>query len=250
MVKYDVGSGLTGAATGAAAGAAGGLPGMALGGFLGLLGGGFGRRKDKFKRFEQYTPAQQQTLNRLMQMLGPEGQVGQAYGQGLSGLQQMLDPSSAGYQRFEAPYLQQFEQQTVPGLAERFSGAGAQSGALSSSGFGQALGAAGGQLQTQLAGMKAGLQQQAIRDILRQYSGMLGVGLGAQPFGYIYQPGSPSFGQSALTGWAEQGFPGLSQAGQGLSSWWQNRNVRQPPSAFDFASQPGGVPSNYNPYYG
>jgi uncharacterized phage infection (PIP) family protein YhgE len=170
-----------------------------------LLGG----TPDKLKKFQQYTPEQEQALSGLMQMLGQEGQLGQGYGQGLSGLQEMLDPSSAAYQRFEAPHLQQFEQQTVPGLAERFAGAGAQGGALSSSGFGQALGAAGGQLQTQLAGMKAGLQQEAIRDILSQYRGMLGTGLSAQPFGYSYQPGSPGLLSEAVRGYAGAGFPGL-----------------------------------------
>lgn len=207
MAKYDVGSGLAGAGMGYAAGGP-------LGATLGLLGGfGGGSQKDKLKKFEQYTPEQKAILNQLLQMLGPEGEMGQAYGAGLGGLQEMLDPSSAAYQRFEQPYLQQFEQQTVPGLAERFAGAGAQGGALSSSGFGQALSSAAGNLQTQLAGMKSGLQQQAIRDILSQYGSMMQTGLGAQPFGYTYQPGSPSFGQSLLQGYAQSGFPGMQQTG-------------------------------------
>lgn len=137
-----------------------------------------------FEKMDTLSPEQQQLFQQIMSSLGQGGQLGQSYGQGLSGLQEMLNPSSAAYQRFEAPHLQQFEQQTVPGLAERFAGAGAQGGALSSSGFGQALSSAGGQLQTQLAGMKAGLQQQAIRDIMQQYSGMAGMGMGAETFGY------------------------------------------------------------------
>ena len=125
------------------------------------------------------TKEQQSVLSNLMQMLSSQGQLGQEYGQALGGLQEMMDPSASSYQRFEAPYLQQFEEQTVPGIAERFAGAGAQGGALSSSGFGQALGAAGSQLQTQLAGMKSGLQQQALRDIMQQYGSMLGTGHGS-----------------------------------------------------------------------
>jgi len=137
-----------------------------------------------FEKMPTMTKEQTALLNQILASLGQEGQLGQAYGQGLGGLQEMLDPSSAAYQRFEAPYMQQFQQETIPGLAEQFAGAGAQGGALSSSGFGQALSSAGANLQTQLAGMKSGLQQQAIRDIMQQYSGMAGMGMGAQPFGY------------------------------------------------------------------
>lgn len=159
-----------------------------------------------YEKMDVLSPEQQNLLNDILGSLGG-GQLGQAYGQGLSGLQEMLDPSSAAYQRFEAPYLQQFEQQTVPGLAERFAGAGAQGGALSSSGFGQALSSAGANLQTELAGMKAGLQQQAIRDILGQYNKMAGVGLGTSAFGYK-QP-QQGFLQQLLAAYASKGFPGL-----------------------------------------
>ncbi len=221
---FNLGSALMGAGAGAGAGSAGGPWGAALGGALGLLGGfGGGGQKDKMRQFETMLPEQKKQLLQYLQMLGPQGQMGQGFQQGLGGLTEMLDPSSAAYQRFEAPHLQQFEQQTVPGLAERFAGAGPMSGALSSSGFGQSLGAAGSQLQTQLAGMKAGLQQNAIRDIMSQYQGMSGQAMGAQPFGYTYQPGSPGFGQSMLTGWAGAGMPGLEQGGQSLSNWWNRR---------------------------
>jgi len=218
-MAYDFGAGAAGAGTGAIAGAAGGPAGMAIGGVLGLLGG-FGGKKDMIRKLEAMNPEQLEHLSRQLQMLGPEGQVGQAFGQGMSGLQQMLDPSSAAYQRFEAPHLQQFEQQTVPGIAERFAGADPMGGALSSSGFGQSLSAAGGRLQTDLAGMKAGLQQNAIRDIMRQYSGMSGQAMGAQPFAYSYQPGSAAPGYAAAGKWMEKGMPGIEQAGKMFSDWW------------------------------
>lgn len=137
-----------------------------------------------FSKMDTMSPEQIQQLQQILQSLSQDGQLGQGYGQSLSGLQEMLDPSSAAMQRFEAPHLQQFEQQTIPGIAERFAGAGAQGGALSSSGFGQSLSSAGSQLQTQLAGMKSGLQQQAMRDLMQQYQGMSGQALGAQSFGY------------------------------------------------------------------
>ena len=169
----------------------------------------FRRRKDQMKQFATLNPQQQQLLEQILSMVGGGGQLGEAYGDSLSQLQEYLDPTSAAYQRFAAPEMQQFEQETVPGLAERFAGAGAMGGGLSSSGFGQALSSAGGQLQTRLAGMKAGLQQQALRDIMGQYGQLSQQGLGTQPFGYTYQQGSPSLAESMLQAYAGAGFPGL-----------------------------------------
>jgi hypothetical protein len=124
--------------------------------------------KDQPGKLPTMTPQQENLLNRLTQMLGPGGSLGQGY-QGALGLQQQLmDPSSEAVQQFAEPYMRQFEQQTVPGLAERFAGMGAMGGGLSSSGFGQALGAAGGNLQAQLAALKAGLGQQAAQQLMGQ----------------------------------------------------------------------------------
>lgn len=185
------------------------LPGAALGG-LGF-GALFGKeKKPQMKKFETLLPQQKNVLLDMLKQLSPQGELGQGYGESLSGLREMLDPSSASYQRFSQPYLDEFQQQTVPGLAERFAGYGGQSGALSSSGFGQALSSAGSNLQTQLAGMKASLQQQALRDILDQYTRQSGLGLGTQSFGYLQKPGRESFGQSLLTSGA-QFLPSLAQ---------------------------------------
>lgn len=155
-------------------------------------------KKDKTKKLETLSPEQKQILQQLLgniQGLGGQG----GYGQATNLLQQYLDPSSEIYGGFEAPYRQEFEQQTIPNLAERFAGQGAQGGALSSSGFGQAIGAAGANLQTDLARMKSGLQRQSIQDILGQYSTMTGQGLGIQPFMYYNKPGSQGFLPTAVS---------------------------------------------------
>jgi len=170
------------------------------------------------EKFETMSPEQKQFLNSIMQQLGGGGQLGQGYGQSLSNLQELLDPTSAAQQRFAQPYMDQFQQQTVPQLAERFAGAGAQGGALSSSGFGQALGAAGSDLQSQLAQLKSQLQMGAGKDIMSQFSGMASQALGAQPFGYQQKQAQPG-----LAGyWAQGGFPGAKQGFQGLSNMWSN----------------------------
>ncbi len=175
-------------------------------------------KKEKLEKFETMSPQQQQLLSSILQQLGGEGQLGQGYEQGLQQLMQMMDPSSEAQQRFADPYMQQFQQQTVPGLAERFAGMGgsATGGALSSSGFGQALGGAAAGLQSQLAGLKSGLQHQAIGDILGQYGKMAQTGLGGQPFGYQRKQSQPGL----MGYWAQGGFPGARQGGQGLSNLW------------------------------
>jgi hypothetical protein len=138
------------------------------------------------------TRSQNQFLNQILSQLKGGG-LGQGYEQGLGLLQDYLNPQSDLYKNFEAPYLQQFEQQTLPGLAERFAGMGAMGQGLSSSGFGQALGAAGSNLQTQLASLKSGMQRQSIGDILGQYNTQASLGLGQQPFAYMQTPASPGF---------------------------------------------------------
>lgn len=159
------------------------------------------------KKIPTMTKEQQALLSQLNQMLGPQGGLGQGY-QGALGLQQQLmDPSSEAVNQFAQPYINEFEQQTVPGLAERFAGMGAMGGGLSSSGFGQALSSAGGNLQAQLAQLKAGLGQQAAQSLMGQYGQMSGQALSAQPFGYSrpQQGMLPGF----LQMWAQGGFPGI-----------------------------------------
>ena len=140
-----------------------------------------------------------QLMQQLQQMSGQGGGMQQA----MQTLMGFLDPNSEQYKNFEAPYLQQFEQQTIPGLAEKFAGmGGGMGGGLSSSGFGQALGAAGGNLQTQLAQMKSQMQRQAAGDLFGQYNQMANQGLGTRAFENQYQPGSTGLLGQAVSGLA------------------------------------------------
>lgn len=159
------------------------------------------------KKVPTMTKEQEALLSQMMQMLDPQGQLGQGNQNALKYQQQLMDPSSEAVRQFSQPYMNEFEQQTVPGLAERFAGMGAMGGGLSSSGFGQSLGAAGGNLQAQLAQLKAGLGQQAAQSLMGQYGQMSGQALGAQPFGYAkpQQGLLPGF----LQMWAQGGMPGI-----------------------------------------
>ena len=128
------------------------------------------------------SPEQMNMLNSML------SQMGGPMSQGMGNLSQILSGKPEAFKAFEAPAMRQFNEQIVPGLAERFSGMG--SGAQGSSAFGQQLGAAGAGLSENLAGMRAGLQQNA----LSQLMSMMGMGIGARPFENIYQPEKRDYG--------------------------------------------------------
>jgi hypothetical protein len=156
-------------------------------GALGAAGNLFGS-KNKLSKLPTKTKEQQAFQgNILQQAMGMQGQGG-GYGNALNYWQDLLNPQSASYNDFAAPYMNEFEQQTVPRLADRFAGYGNTSGALSSSGFAQALGGAGAGLQAKLAALKAGLQQQAAGALTNQFNNLAGIGLSDQ-FAYGSQPG-------------------------------------------------------------
>lgn len=179
------------------------LPLLAMGGgaVYDWMSGG-----DEMKKVPTLSKEQQNLLKQMSGMLS-SGQLGQGYGQSLDLMQQLMDPNSAAVAQFTEPHMKQFEQQTVPQLAERFAGMGAMGGGLSSSGFGQSLSSAAGNLQSNLAQLKAQLGQQAAGSLMNQYGNMSGQVMGAQPFGYQQQ--APGMFPSMLSGWAQGGFPGI-----------------------------------------
>lgn len=145
-------------------------------------------RDPSWEKVSNYNRGQQRSLrnvNKAQQQLSQGG-----YQDAIGLLQQYLNPQSDVYKNFEQPYLQEFNQQIVPGLAERFAGMGAMGGGLSSSGFGQSLGAAGANLQAQLAQMKQQYQRQSINDLLNQYNQLTSTSLNARPFENVYDPGT------------------------------------------------------------
>ena len=165
---------------------------------VGAFGGGAGMyaSNDKFRNslndflfgkdpYAQQLPTMDEgQLNLLQQLTGGLGGR-DMYGKGLNVMEDYMDPSSEAMQRIMGPYMQQFNEQIIPGLGERFAGMGANSGALSSSGFGQALGSAGRGLMTDLAGMKEGMRGNAAQGIFGQYNNALQ----QRPFGYREDPG-------------------------------------------------------------
>lgn len=160
------------------------------GGILGKIGEFLTGRSDKISQLPTQTQGQQDLFNQLLQQL-QSGQTGQNYGLSQDYLSRILSGDQGAYNEFAAPYMQNFEQQIMPRLAERFAGlTGPFGNPGQSSGFGQALGGAGAQLQAQLSGLHAGLQQQAAGQAQGQYNQLANQGLGNRSFENVYQPGN------------------------------------------------------------
>ena len=146
---------LTGGGVGGAFGPAGSLIGASLGGLTGLLGGGRSKPA-KFKQQPMYSPQQMQAFNDILQQA--QGGNKNAFNY----LNSILSDEEGAFEDFERPYQEQFQQQTVPSILERFSGAGARS----SSGLNQTLGQAARGLSGDLAAQRAQLKNSAIQQLL------------------------------------------------------------------------------------
>lgn len=113
-----------------------------------------------------FTPQQSSALQNLLQT-------------GMGGLQNLA--GSIGQDQF-SPIAQEatrrFEQETVPGLAERFTSLGG--GARQSSGFQQTVGQAGAGLQSQLAALQSQMGMQQRGQDIGLLQNLLGLGLTPQ----------------------------------------------------------------------
>ncbi len=181
-----MGSALAGAGSGAVSGLGlgpwGALAGALAGGVGGYFGGGgsgdsgggglFGGG-DQEKRFERFTPEQQQITELLRNILSGQGDQPQG---GLLG--SMF--GEEGFKSFADPAMRMFQEEIVPGIAEKFSGLGAQR----SSGFQQALAKSGENLATRLGEVRGQQQQGLLGALLSQIM---------QPqFHTRYEQGGPS----------------------------------------------------------
>lgn len=153
-----------------------------------------------WEQIQNMNPQQQQLMSQLM------SQLGGAQGSGMEWLQKMLSGDPEAMAAFEDPYKRQFEQETVPGIAERFAGMGS-GGSQSSSAFNQTMGQAGSELSQNLAALRGGLQQNAMNSL----QGMMG---------QAYQPQFESMYKQPTMGILPSMMGNLAQgAGQGLGKW-------------------------------
>jgi len=140
---------------------------------LGLFGS-----KEKPGEYGQQSALDPQQAQILQQLMG-----GMPLNQGMDAIKQQLSGYSPQNQLLE----RQFQQETMPGLAEQYGGLGAGS----SSGFAQQAAEAGGNLATNMAAQQAQTQQSGIQNLM----GMTGMGLGTQSVFPTYTPGEPSMAQ-------------------------------------------------------
>lgn len=182
---------------GAGAGIGGIIPGAtpvtaAIGAGIGGLGGGLaglfgGGEKGGVKQSPTLNPEQMNILQFLLQ-------------QGQQGLQN----PSAGFGPIARQARNQFSQQTIPSLAERFTSMGNNS--LSSPAFASQLGQAGAGLEEALAALQSQYGQQNQQHALS----MLALGL-SPSFQNFYQGSQPGFGENLLSG-AAQAAPSFFQS--------------------------------------
>lgn len=175
--------------------------------------------KDKVKQASTMLPQQREAFENFYS--GNNIADNPLYGAGQDYLTNLLSGNQNATSEFNAPYLQQFQQQIVPGLSERFAGMGTGAGGLNSSGFNQTIAQAGSGLQSTLAALRQQLlgqaSQQALGYAQQPYSNLL-QSFGVQPFENIYRPGSPGLLGGVAQGLASGFGQGFGQAaGKGIA---------------------------------
>lgn len=168
---------------------------MLLAGGASLLSSGLGSDAEWGSTYNQN---QLNTLDDLLSSLkGMKGSQditkNPMYQQGSEYLMSMFnDPEF--FKSFEAPLQRQFQEQTVPQLANRFAGMGS-GGSTGSTAFRNQLGREGSNLSTNIAALRGNMQMQAIPQLM-QYSQqpfqnlMQMYGQALQPTQNVYQPPS------------------------------------------------------------
>lgn len=168
-------------------------------------------------------------LNDLKGMKGSQDITQNAgYQQGLQSLMNLFnDPEF--FKSFEAPLQRQFQEETVPGLANRFASMGS-GGATGSTAFRNQLGREGSNLSTNIAALRGNMQMNAIPQLLQyaqqpfsNYMSLLQTALNptqntyqgptAGPLGNILPPIIGAYGQ----GWAQQQGQNMAQKFPGQS---------------------------------
>ncbi len=120
-------------------------------------------KDEKTQQFQRFTPEQQALQQQQI------GGVSEQLPDMFQYLQQILSNNPDLMRQFEAPSRRAFEEQTIPTIAERFTGMGAQK----SSAFGQQLGQAGQRLEESLAAQQANLKGGAASQLQQLFSGAM-----------------------------------------------------------------------------
>ena len=172
-------------------------------------------QKERVQQLPTKDPQQMNFLKQLLGLLGGQGIQGAG-----QGLQHYMDILGGDTSAFEAPLMRQFNEEIIPGIAERFSAGGGQR----SSAFGQTLGKAGAGLQENLGALRANLKNNAAQSLLGSLSNLGGLGT-QSTFENIFRPGSSGFlgnlGQGLGQGLGQAGVGALTGGMGGLMSLLQ-----------------------------
>ena len=186
---------------------------------------------DKGGRENIYSPEQQRLQSHMYQQAQTGITGNEGYQKGSDYINRLLSNDPQAYAAFEAPYKQQYEQQVIPGIAERFAGMGA--GNQSSSAFRNELAQAGGNYTTGLAALRANMQMQALPQALNYAQAPMQNLAQMGQFGfkspYEEREGSQGIAQPALEAAGMAAFGPIGAAGGSvvgglISQWFQSKH--------------------------
>ncbi len=120
-------------------------------------------KKEKNERKDLLSP---EARSKLQDYLNNPIEKSPLYGAGGDYLQRLLSNDPEAYKDFERPYLENFEQNIAPSIAQRYAGMGTGASGLSTGGFQSSLAQAGRGLQTDLAAKRGEMQMNALPQAL------------------------------------------------------------------------------------
>lgn len=186
---------------------------MIAGTLMNLISGMTGKNAQSGSTFN---PQQLSKLQEILGSLGgsPNIQNNQNYQQGQDWLSNLFGNDQGFWDKFEAPLQRQFNEETAPGIANRFASMGS-GGALGSTAFRNQLGREASNLSTNIGALRGGMQSQGVGQALQygqqpmsNYMGMLNQVL--QPTQNTWQPAQPGIfgntGNYLIGGGLNQGF--------------------------------------------
>lgn len=145
--------------------------------------GFFGGKPERMDQIQNFTEDQQSSMGQMLK--GGTQQLPQIF----EFLQNILSQDPDTMKQFQAPAMRQFNEEIIPGIAEKFT----QLGAQGSSAFTQSLGQAGAGLEERLSSQRAGLGG----DSIKQLMSILSSGLTPQ-FTNLHRPEEAGMGEKVM----------------------------------------------------
>lgn len=168
-----------------------------------------------------YNEGQQGGINDIMQFLkGQQGNMditqNPQYQQGNEWLNSLFNDEGF-FKNFEAPAMRQFNEEIIPGVANRFASQGS-GGSLGSTGFRNQIARESGNLATNLAAMRGGMQQNAIPQMFNSAN---------MPFQNMMQMFNTGLGHPTENGYQPPSNPWAPVAGAGIQGYFQGKGMNQ-----------------------